>query len=144
MKATIILSSLLVLFLFTGCQDSIVSPDAEGPVAEAAKPDGVGAILGGMVWADGQVYRTVVTPTELDPDNGPFDALYVGAFKDGIGLISEAKPGDQDYNGGRWEVWVLKADATTDYSNADSDADLNLDDFELAGAYFVCPLQPKK
>jgi len=57
------------------------------------------------IWADDMLFGTVLTPTEL-PAKGKFDKLY---NFDGSGLagqrsISEAKPGDQDYNGGRWEV----------------------------------------
>ena len=99
------------------------------------------------VWVDGELFGTVVTPAVFDPDHGPFDELYVcgdaGTFKDGVPLISEAKPGDQDYNGGRWHLNVLKDGRTCDGS-ADSVEDLNLDDFESSGMHFECPLLPTR
>ena len=98
------------------------------------------------VWVDGEVFGTVVTPAVFDPANGPFDELYVcgdGTFKDGVPLISESKPGDQDYNGGRWHLNVLKDDAACDAS-ADSVEDLNLSDFLATDMYFECPLLPMR
>jgi len=99
------------------------------------------------VWVDGELFGTVVTPAEFDPPNGQFDELYAcgdaGTFKDGVPLISEAKPGDQDYNGGRWHLNVLKDGRTCD-ANADSVEDLNQDDFESSGMYFECPLLPMR
>ena len=146
MKTTILICSLMIFTVLSGCQDSIVSPDTEAPAIEAAangpKASKAGAQLGGKIWADDALYRTVGTPTQFHPGQGKFDALFTGSFKDGIGAISEAKPGDQDYNGGRWAVYALKAGVTTDYSNASSVDDLNMHDFELAGVYFECPLLP--
>ena len=61
-------------------------------------------------YVDGEAYRTVGTPTDL-PDKGPKDGIY--AFPEdwkekGQDLnVAEAKPGDQDYNGGRWEVFAV-------------------------------------
>ena len=98
------------------------------------------------VWVDGELFGTVVTPAAFEQANGPFDELYVcgnGTFKDGVPLISEAKPGDQDYNGGRWHLNVLK-DGRTCNANADSVEDLNLDDFQSTANYFECPLLPKR
>ena len=80
-----------------------------------AAADGRGRKLGppapDSFWVDNQLYRTIGTPTTL-PDHGPKDGLYVfQSFADG-GLdgqtpVAEAKPGDRDYNGGRWQVTVL-------------------------------------
>ena len=97
------------------------------------------------VWVDGELFGTVVTPAVFDPPNGPFDQLYVceTGFKDGVHLISEAKPGDQDYNGGRWSLNILKEGAVCN-PDADSVEDLNLDNFESAGMYFECPLLPMR
>ena len=65
----------------------------------------------GAVWNDGQLYGTVLTPTLL-PDNAPdisFDKLY---NFDNSGLrgqrsVSDAAPGDRDYNGGRWMIFAV-------------------------------------
>jgi len=98
-------------------------------------------------WVDGERFGGVVTPATFDPANGNFDELYMcgaaGTFKDGVPLISDAGPGDTDYNGGRWHLNVLKAGRTC-LSTADSDADLNLADFQSTGVYFECPLLPRR
>jgi hypothetical protein len=93
------------------------------------------------IWADCEAFSTLGTKTAFK--NGPFDALYNGAtFKDGLGAVSESKPGDKDYNGGRWHVYTLKAEVDTDYSEVCSVADINPDDFEDTHTYFECPLRP--
>ena len=98
------------------------------------------------VWVDGELFGTMVAPAVFDPANGPFDELYAcgdGTFKDGVPLISESKPGDQDYNGGRWHLNVLKAGSTCD-EIADSVEGLDLGDFESTDTYFECPLLPMR
>ena len=98
-------------------------------------------------WVDGERFGGVVTPAAFDPANGKFDELYMcgaaGTFKNGVPLISDAGPGDTDYNGGRWHLNVLKASRTCP-STADSDQDLNLDDFMSTSTYFECPLLPRR
>ena len=56
---------------------------------------------GGMIYANDILFRTVGTPTSL-PENGRFDTLYM--LGGDLASVSEAAPGDPDYNGGRWEV----------------------------------------
>jgi hypothetical protein len=100
----------------------------------------------GQIWADCRVYGTVITPTDL-PMHGNFDELYMNpaGFKNGIMSISETKPGDMDYNGGRWHVNELKAGVNPmKYANACSVEDLDLNDFTSTETYFVCPLMPRK
>ncbi len=115
------------------------------------------------IWADGILFGTVVTPAEL-PNHGKFNALY---NFDGSGLagqrsISEAKPGDKDYRGGRWEVFPVtftalgKAIHDTDNDGIvnfelTSDAQLmhhaTLGHLTISGSpivRFVCPLIPEK
>jgi hypothetical protein len=60
----------------------------------------------GAFWVDGMTYRTVVTPAQL-PNKGPKDGLYIIEGLGGQNPVAEAKPGDRDYNGGRWQVYVL-------------------------------------
>jgi hypothetical protein len=97
------------------------------------------------VWADCELFGSVVTPATFNPQSDPFDELYAASFKDGIGLISESKPGDQDYNGGRWHMNVLKAGVDPNkYDNACRVEDLDLNDFQSAGNYFECPLLPRR
>lgn len=103
-----------------------------------------------MAWVDGERFGGVVTPATFNPANGNFDELYMcpEGFKDGVPLISESGPGDQDYNGGRWHLNVIKssADCGPDgkYANADSDQALVLGDFESTDMYFECPLLPRR
>jgi hypothetical protein len=99
------------------------------------------------IWADCELFVSVATPGTFGPDQGPFDELYAGGngFKDGVPLISDSKPGDQDYNGGRWHLNLLKAGVSPDkYENACSVEDLDLSDFESTNDYFECPLQPRR
>jgi len=100
-----------------------------------------------MTWVDGELFGGVVTPATFDPANGNFDELYTcggaGAFKDGVPLISDAGPGDTDFNGGRWHLNVLIPGRTCP-STADSDQDLNLADFMSTSMYFECPLLPRR
>jgi hypothetical protein len=95
-------------------------------------------------WVDGERFAGVVTPATFDPANGNFDELYMctdgTTFKDGVPLISESGPGDQDYNGGRWHLNVsTSCDAT-----ADSVEDLDLSAFTSTSTYFECPLLPRR
>jgi len=73
-----------------------------------ALPAHAGGASGPAFWVDGEQYRTVGTPTDLAgtgaPD-GSYDAIY--AFGDAQMNVAEAKPGDTDYNGGRWQVHEL-------------------------------------
>jgi len=135
----------LAICIVAGCQDGLVSTDATSALTATQQADEL--VLKrefGMIWADGELFRTLGTPATFRPGQGNFDKLYQGAFQDGVGAISEAKPGDQDFNGGRWEVWALKDGVTTDYSNANSVEDLDPNDFELTGTYFECPLLPAR
>jgi hypothetical protein len=56
-------------------------------------------------YVDGATYRTVGTPTDFSRTGAPahsFDRIYV--LGEGLLNVAEAKPGDRDYNGGRWMV----------------------------------------
>ena len=109
-----------------------------------------------QTWVDGERFDGVVTPATFDPAKDPFDQLYAigdvcknpmmgDSFKLGVPLISESKPGDQDYNGGRWHLNVLKANIDCDkYEEADSLDDLTLSDFMSTSDYFECPLLPRR
>jgi hypothetical protein len=68
---------------------------------------GLGPPARDAFWIDDMPYRTILTPTDL-PDHGPTDGLYVIEGLGGQLPVGEAKPGDKDYNGGRWEVTVLE------------------------------------
>jgi hypothetical protein len=101
-------------------------------------------------------YRTVLTPTHL-PDRGPKDGLFVFDGLSGQLPIGEAKPGDRDYNGGRWQVYVVSfTDSGMEAHDPDGDGTVNfqLDSWEMVmhhidlghlemagmGPSFVCPV----
>jgi len=56
-------------------------------------------------YVDGTQFRTVGTPTDFSGTGAPshsFDRIYV--LGGDLVNVAEAKPGDRDYNGGRWMV----------------------------------------
>ena len=53
-------------------------------------------------------YRTVGTPTDFTNTGAPsftYDKIY--ALGSGLANVAEAKPGDRDFNGGRWAVYPV-------------------------------------
>lgn len=97
---------------------------------------------GGTIYAHDETYRTVATPSEL-PSHGRFDTLYV--LGEGLAPVSEAAPGDRDYNGGRWEVRPVTflSVAPMQYTNAEdivAAADRGEIEIGDVAARFVCPL----
>ena len=65
-------------------------------------------VSGPAFWIDGELYRTVATPTDLSGTGAPastYDAIY--SFAGNQRNVAEAKPGDRDFNGGRWQVHEL-------------------------------------
>ena len=100
-----------------------------GPgIAQAA---GSGGVTGPAFYVDGQLYRTVNTPTDLSKTGAPdssFDTIY--QF---FGLqpnVATAAPGDPGFNGGRWRVHGLQF-ADYDAAVAQFDAN-NSGDFDSA------------
>jgi hypothetical protein len=74
---------------------------AAGSVA-AGGPPKVGFYI------DGTLYRTVGTPTDFSNTGSPastYDKIY--ALGAGLRNVAEAKPGDTDFNGGRWAVYPV-------------------------------------
>jgi hypothetical protein len=78
--------------------------------AGVAAADGAGGATGPAFYVDGQLYRTVNTPTDLSNTGAPessFDTIYqffgVQPFN-----VATAAPGDAGYNGGRWRVHGLQ------------------------------------
>jgi len=146
---TFILASCVALVLATG---SVVS----------AQGGGATVILENAIWAHGELYGTVATPTSFR--NAPrhsTDVIYSFAMNEiqGQRSVSETAPGDRDYNGGRWNVHFAFYTAQGE-TYLDQDGD-NIADVELTSAeevlaeeaagnleivpanfYFVCPLLP--
>ena len=113
------------------------------------------------IWADGQIWDTVLTPATFKaPKN--LKSVDVLLVFDGSGLmgqrpVAEAAPYEDDYNGGRWWVCLVvftPAGLVVHDGNDDGWVDFELmsDDEVLAhfglghltvtptDTYFVCPL----
>lgn len=100
-------------------------------------------------YVDGERYRTIGTPTDLSNTGAPdhsFDRIY--ALGPGLIDVAEAKPGDTDYNGGRWMVIPVIWDADTPLEERQlTDVD-TIEQYEEAGklsfgeptTFFVCPV----
>jgi hypothetical protein len=118
---------------------------------------GSGGVTGPAFYVDGELYRTVITPTDLEGTGAPdhsFNTIYDIA---GQPNVAEAAPGQRGYKGGRWMVRPVSFedyDATVGAhdSNGSGDLDSN-EEVESAVAasnatlgdvvrYFVCPVIP--
>lgn len=143
LKSLLGISWILAIVFLVGCETTTGANPLDDQNVQSLSKTGRTTI-----WADCQLYGSIVTPATFDPDSDPFDELYAAeftTFKDGVGHISDSKLGDQDYNGGRWHLNVLKASVDPDkYLNACSVEDLDLNDFESTHNYFECPLLPRK
>jgi hypothetical protein len=128
--------------------------------AALAKGGAGGVSDGPAFYVDGQLYRTVATPTDLSKTGAPahsFDTIY--DFGGAQLNVATAAPGDRGYNGGRWMVHALgfntswaatvAAHDANDSGNLDSDEEIAaaLADAGPAGArdlgvvkMFVCPV----
>jgi hypothetical protein len=125
--------------------------------ASSALAAGSGGVSGPAFYIDGELYRTVGTPTDLTHTGAPadsFDTLYQFSGAQAHNVVTAA-PGDPGFNGGRWRVEVLNF--TTSYedalakhdSNASGDFDSN-EEVEAAiaagdattseGPSFECPV----
>lgn len=127
----------------------------------SALAGGSGGVTGAAFYVDGQLYRTVNTPTDLSSTGGPahsFDTIFALA---GQRNVATAAPGDSGYNGGRWMVhaiayntsWAatVAAHDTNSSGDLDSAAEVQaaLADPGPGGAtdtgvvkMFVCPVIP--
>ena len=131
-------------------------------VAGVAAARGGATVVDDAIWAHGELYGTVATPTSFtSPPSHTTDVIYSFGMNQVTGQrsVSEAAPGDRDYNGGRWRVKLaMFTPAGETYIDADND---NVVDFELTSAEevldyadqgyieivdtdvsFVCPLLP--
>lgn len=74
---------------------------------------GVSAVAAGgpptlAFYVDDVRYRTLGTPTDFSGTGAPestYDRIY--ALGHGLINVAEAKPGDTDFNGGRWAVYPI-------------------------------------
>lgn len=116
------------------------------------------------IWADGELFDTVVTPTSfVAPPEHSTDIIYSFMMSglEGQRSVAASAPGQRDYNGGRWDVrMVIFTDAGLSEHDPDGDGVVN---FELksedevlqedmdgyliindANFYFECPLLPRR
>lgn len=59
-------------------------------------------------YVDDVRYRTVGTPTDFTNTGAPdstYDKIY--ALGNGLANVADSKPGDRDFNGGRWAVYPV-------------------------------------
>jgi hypothetical protein len=99
-------------------------------------------------YVDGDVYRTIGTPTDLTGSGAPahtYDTLY--AIEGQALAVAEAKPGDRDYNGGRWMRFPVTWNVTPYQDPLTSEEDVleaaRIGDVTIApepDAQFVCPV----
>jgi hypothetical protein len=127
------------------------------PAAALAAGNGAGGVTGPAFYVDGELYRTVGTPTDLSGTGAPagsFDTIYdIG----GQPNVATAAPGDADYNGGRWMVHALTftdydaaVAAVDDNGSEDIDSAAEVDAARALGFIasdtvvrsFVCPVIP--
>jgi hypothetical protein len=76
-------------------------------VTGAAYANGAGGVTGPAFYVDGELYRTVNTPTDLSRTGAPahsFDTIYALGPQPNV---ATAAPGDPGYNGGRWMVHAI-------------------------------------
>lgn len=100
---------------------------AASTVALAASLGAGGVLAGGppslAFYVDDVRYRTVGTPTDFTNTGAPaftYDRIY--ALGSGLINVAETKPGDTDFNGGRWAVYAITWNVTpVQYTN---DADI--------------------
>ncbi|HEX4898159.1 MAG TPA: hypothetical protein VFV53_07320 [Candidatus Limnocylindrales bacterium] len=101
-------------------------------------------------YVDDVRYRTVGTPTDFTNTGAPsftYDRIY--ALGSGLINVAEAKPGDRDFNGGRWMVLPITWSAgvtpvqLTNAEDVEAWADAGLLTIATTPAkQFLCPVIP--
>lgn len=118
-------------------------------------------VSGPAFYVDGELYRTVGTPTDFSATGAPdhsFDTIYQFSQAQPMN-VATAAPGDPGFNGGRWQVEVVAYAEGESYSSALAAFDANgSGDFDSAveveaaidagviitsaGPSFECPVVP--
>lgn len=80
-------------------------------IALLASIGATGVLAGGppslAFYVDDVRYETVGTPTDFFGTGAP-DSSFDRIYNLGTGInVADAKPGDRDFNGGRWQVYVV-------------------------------------
>jgi hypothetical protein len=146
-----VMAAIAAMGLFMSCQKSIEQQDVSEQVQSNSQAERLMSKKGPLgrpqCLADCESFEGVATPATFKPESDPFDELYVNpaGFMYGSACISESKPGDRDYNGGRWHVNMLKASVDgSKYATSCRVEDLDPNDFMSTDVYFECPLLPRK
>jgi hypothetical protein len=100
-------------------------------------PAASAGVSGPAFYVDGELYRTVGTPTDFSHTGAPdhsFNTIY--AFPAGTQRnVAEAAPGDRDFRGGRWMVHGLSfADYAAAVTAHDANGSGNFDSAEEVAA----------
>jgi hypothetical protein len=111
---------------------------ASAAIAQPAGPPG------GKIYVHDEAYKTVGTPADL-PNHGNFDHIYVLGAP--LANVADAAPGDQEWNGGRWEVRKVQWDtiAPMQFTNVEdllAAADRGEISIGPVVRRFECPLIP--
>lgn len=104
---------------------------ALGLLLSIAAPAAAGGPPSLGFYVDGERYRTIGTPTDFSGTGAPahsFDRIY--ALGGALANVAEAKPGDRDFNGGRWMVlpvtWHTAPVQLTSAEQVEASADAGL------------------
>ena len=105
---------------------------------------------GPAFYVDGDLYRTVGTPTDFSTTGAPehsFDTVY--QFFGVITNVASSAPGDRDFNGGRWMVigatWNVAPYplySEEEVLAAEAAGDITLTDDPIK--WFECPVIPMR
>lgn len=114
----------------------------------AASPAAAGGPPGLAFYVDGVLFRTIGTPTDLSGTGAPadsYDVIY--ALGGDLANVAESKPGDQDYNGGRWLVltvtWIASPTQLTSAEQVLAYAEAGMLTIGTTPVkQFVCPVIP--
>jgi hypothetical protein len=91
--------------------------------AGAALAGGSGGVTGPAIYVDGQLYRTVGTPTDFSGTGAPDSSFQTLWSLPGQPSVAAAGPGDPGFRGGRWQVHAVSY--TTDAATTVAAHDLN-------------------
>ncbi|MEX0331221.1 MAG: hypothetical protein AB3N64_07345 [Puniceicoccaceae bacterium] len=103
-----------------------------------ARSEKAATLVDDVIWANGEIYSTVLTTNSFK--NAPahsVDYLYnfMMSGLEGQRPVSDAAPGDQHYNGGRWSVQIVVFTEVGKMAH-DPDGD-GIVNFELTSAEMV-------
>lgn len=118
------MSIALTRFAFAGGAALVAAAVLAVAAVGGVAAKGAGGVTGPAFFVDGEMYRTVNTPTDLSGTGAPahsFDIIYdLGGAQPNV---AEAAPGDRDFNGGRWQVHAIAFN--TDYATTLAAHDLD-------------------